>query len=429
MSLVSSLNLVQAIVSPVGSTSLASKRTVVKNARSAGARASRSLPGAQFSHKIAESRASFFGETLSVKDSLSLPPRTARFGLACHGNVTRVSAAVAKATKVDLATANPKDVRVLLVGGTGYIGRYVAFELIKRGYNTTIVSRSRSGVGGKKTEDDVRKEFEGAEVVFGDVCDKESLQQSAFKDGRSYNVVVNCLASRTGGKRDSWKIDYQASLDVQEAARAAGCQHIVLLSAICVQKPLLEFQRAKLKYEAALTSAGDLTYSIVRPTAFFKSLGGQVARVKNGSSYIMFGDGKLCKCNAISEADLAEFIVNCVSQPDKRNAILPIGGPGSPVTPLEQAGILFKMFNREPKYTSVPIQVMDVAIGAIDFVGNLLKNEGIQDAAEFARIGRYYATEDMVGPSYGKDTLEDFFKQVSEKGMAGQELGDAAVFK
>jgi len=32
----------------------------------------------------------------------------------------------------------------------------------------------------------------------------------------------------------------------------------VLLSAICVQKPLLEFQRAKLKFEAALqvSSAG-----------------------------------------------------------------------------------------------------------------------------------------------------------------------------
>jgi divinyl chlorophyllide a 8-vinyl-reductase len=50
----------------------------------------------------------------------------------------------------------------------------------------------------------------------------------------------------------------------------------VLLSAICVQKPLLEFQRAKLAFEAKLQEAGDITYSIVRPTAFFKSLAGQV---------------------------------------------------------------------------------------------------------------------------------------------------------
>ncbi len=55
-----------------------------------------------------------------------------------------------------------------------------------------------------------------------------------------------------------------------------GAQHFVLLSAICVQKPLLEFQRAKLKIETELQSQNDLTYAIVRPTAFFKSLGGQV---------------------------------------------------------------------------------------------------------------------------------------------------------
>lgn len=53
-------------------------------------------------------------------------------------------------------------------------------------------------------------------------------------------------------QKDSWLIDYQASLNCLEAARAQGAQHYVLLSAICVQKPLLEFQRAKLAMEKAL---------------------------------------------------------------------------------------------------------------------------------------------------------------------------------
>lgn len=65
-----------------------------------------------------------------------------------------------------------------------------------------------------------------------------------------------------------------------------------------------------------------------------------------------------------------------------------------------------------------------------------------QDAAEFGRIGKYYATESMLvwdpvkqeyladaTPSYGKDTLEDFFsKAVQDGGLKGQELGDQAVF-
>lgn len=37
-----------------------------------------------------------------------------------------------------------------------------------------------------------------------------------------------------------------------EAGRAQGAAHFVLLSAICVQKPLLEFQRAKLAFEEKL---------------------------------------------------------------------------------------------------------------------------------------------------------------------------------
>ncbi len=65
-------------------------------------------------------------------------------------------------------------------------------------------------------------------------------------------------------------------MNVLETARQKGASHFVLLSAICVQKPLLEFQHAKLKFETALQAAGDITYSIVRPTAFFKSLAGQV---------------------------------------------------------------------------------------------------------------------------------------------------------
>jgi nucleoside-diphosphate-sugar epimerase len=45
---------------------------------------------------------------------------------------------------------------------------------------------------------------------------------------------------------------WQATKNVLDAARSAGASHFVLLSAICVQKPLLEFQRAKLKLEAEL---------------------------------------------------------------------------------------------------------------------------------------------------------------------------------
>ncbi|KAI3428321.1 hypothetical protein D9Q98_006701 [Chlorella vulgaris] len=333
-----------------------------------------------------------------------------------------------------------KDVRVLVVGATGYIGKYVVKELVKRGYNVVAFARERSGVGGKKSADDVRQELAGADVRFGDVSDMSSLRGTAFKD--KVDVVVSCLASRTGGIKDSWDIDYQATLNALEAGRAQGAAHFVLLSAICVQKPLLEFQRAKLALEAKLQEAakeGGITHSIVRPTAFFKSLAGQVELVKDGKPYVMFGDGTLAACKPISEEDLARFIADCVAEEDKVNQVLPIGGPGQALTAKDQAEMLFDILGKPPKYFPVPVALMDGIIGLLDLLAKVFP--GLKDGAEFGKIGKYYAVESMLlwdpvnqqymadeTPSYGTDTLEAFFRRAATEGLKGQELGDQAVF-
>jgi hypothetical protein len=51
----------------------------------------------------------------------------------------------------------------------------------------------------------------------------------------------------------------------------------------------------------------------VRPTAFFKSLAGQIELVKTGKPYVMFGDGNLASCKPISEQDLARFMADCIT--------------------------------------------------------------------------------------------------------------------
>ena len=105
---------------------------------------------------------------------------------------------------------------MLVLGPTGYIGRFVTKELIQRGYKVTVFSREKAGVGGKKGKSDVEADFPGAHrVVFGDVkvrqegprrsCasdapglqSRDSLRYNAFDE--RVDVIVSCLASRTGG--------------------------------------------------------------------------------------------------------------------------------------------------------------------------------------------------------------------------------------
>lgn len=76
------------------------------------------------------------------------------------GHVSRWAARAAAAPSAkgeDFRQKEPKDIRVLVVGATGYIGKFVVKELIKRGYNVVAFAREKSGIGGKASMDDTRK--------------------------------------------------------------------------------------------------------------------------------------------------------------------------------------------------------------------------------------------------------------------------------
>ena len=277
----------------------------------------------------------------------------------------------------------------------------------------------------------------GARLRFGDVTDPISVARDGLGDDR-FDAVVSCLATRTGGVKDAWRVEHRANLNVLQAAARAGVEHFVLLSAICVQKPRLEFQRAKLAFEAALVASG-LDYSIVRPTAFFKSLSGQVEAVKKGKPFVVFGDGERTACKPIGEADLARFLADCLDDPARRNAILPVGGPGPAITPRQQGELLFALCGRAPRFRHVPLRLFDAIVATLGALSRVVPP--LRDKAEFARIGRYYATESMLvwdevegrydpeaTPSFGEQTLHDFYARVLREGLAGQELGDHAMF-
>ena len=318
--------------------------------------------------------------------------------------------------------------RVFVVGATGYIGKHAVRELVARGHH--VVCFARASVTGKPATSGQ------AAFRFGDVTDPASIVRDGIC-GERFDAVVSCLATRTGAPKDAWLVEDEANRHVLDACREAGATHFVLLSAICVQKPLLAFQHAKLAFERTLAASG-MTYSIVRPTAFFKSLSGQMEAIKRGKPFLVFGDGEQTACKPISERDLARFLADCLEDPAKQNAILPIGGPGPAITPKEQAHLLAELTNQSPRLRRVPVRLMDAIIFVLGTLGRVLPS--LRDKAEFARIGRYYATESMLlrtpsgvydaaaTPSCGADTLRAFYIRVLRDGLAGQELGDHGVF-
>ena len=324
--------------------------------------------------------------------------------------------------------------RVFVLGATGTIGRATVRALVERGHEVVCFLRARKNsaalsAGGNGV-------FYGASVRFGDVSHPQSLERDGFR-GERFDVLLSCLASRTGAPKDAWAIDHQAHVHALHQAKAAGVTQFVLLSALCVQKPLLEFQKAKLAFEAELIGSG-VSYSIVRPTAFFKSLSGQIDRVKRGKPYLLFGDGAITATKPISDRDLGNYLAECLDHNDRWNRILPIGGPGGAITPRQQGEEIFRLLGMEPKFKRLPVKLLDAVIAALSALGRLAPP--VAAKAELARIGRYYATESMLvldpatgrynagmTPSVGSDRLFDFYAQVIN-GEVANERGDHAVY-
>jgi len=331
---------------------------------------------------------------------------------------------------------SPHPRRVLVLGATGTIGRAITRALVQSGHDVVCFVRSRARGGGTLSPDEGARLLPGATLRFGDVTDPASLARDGFR-GERFDAVVSCLASRTGAPQDAWAVDYEAHINALAAARSAGVTHMVLLSAICVQKPRLAFQHAKLAFESALIESG-LTYSIVRPTAFFKSLSGQIDRLKRGKPFLVFGDGTLTACKPISDDDLARYLAECLDQESRQNRVLSIGGPGDAVTPKQQGERLFALLNLEPRFRRVPVALLDSIVWVLGALGQMLPS--LAEKAELARIGRYYATESMLvldpatgrydaaaTPSTGSETLFDFYARLVESKVS-IDRGDHAVF-
>ncbi|MEO0937728.1 MAG: NAD(P)H-binding protein [Pseudomonadota bacterium] len=288
--------------------------------------------------------------------------------------------------------------RIMLFGATGTIGRAAHAALLSEGHEVHAPER---GADFAKRMKEVRPE-----------------------------VVMSCLASRTGTPADAEAVDHLLNAAILGAAVPAGVQHFILLSAICVQRPLLGFQKAKLAFEAKLRAA-PMMGTIVRPTAFFKSLSGQVERLRAGKPFLLFGDGTLTACKPISDGDLGRYLAKCVVDTSLQGRVLPIGGPGPAITPREQGAMLFEALGLTPKFRQVPVALLSTIITA-------LRLFGLRDKAELAKIGRYYATESMLvwdgarydadaTPEFGTETLAQHYARLA-RGHVEDQRGAHAVF-
>lgn len=244
---------------------------------------------------------------------------------------------------------------ILLVGATGVLGREATRQLRIAKHSVRAMTRTPQKAGELITL--------GAEVIYGDLTDAPSLTRACT----GAEIVIASAHSLIGrGKYRSEKVDDQGHRDLIDAAKKANVRQFIYISAhkVAPDHPV-DFDRTKYRIEQYLQQSG-LTYTILRPSAFMewhahRLLGKGI--LDKGKTTIL-GNGALPN-NFVAARDIAQLIVNVLTNPKAYNRIIDIGGPTNPSK--NEVAALYGRF------AGVTPQVNHISPGTLRLLSKLIK--------------------------------------------------------
>jgi len=211
---------------------------------------------------------------------------------------------------------------ILVTGSTGFVGPHVVHALRERDKPVRALVRTPSGRSATTLA------AWGAELVQGDMTDRESLRRAV--DGAE--VVVHLVAIRQGPEEQFRQIMEQGTRELVAAAEEAGVRRFVLMSALGTSeetKDLVPYYHAKWEQEQTLRTSG-LEHVIFRPSFVFARDGGilptfrKLAKLTPVTPIIGSGQQRI---QPIWIDDVGAYFAQSVDLPEAANRIFELGGP------------------------------------------------------------------------------------------------------
>jgi NADH dehydrogenase len=211
-------------------------------------------------------------------------------------------------------------VKVLVTGGTGFVGTHLVNRLLQRGHAVAVLARHP-----EKTRNRYNRPVETAP---GDVLDPASLAAAAA--GREALVhLVGIIHEEESQTFD--RMHREAAENVVAAATAAGARRYLHMSAMGSSEDApSEYGRTKAAGEKAVR-ASSLDWTIFRPSIIFGPGDGFVSLlapiVRGNPGFIpVIGPGTT-RFQPVSIYDVARVFADALEKPETRGKAYEVGGP------------------------------------------------------------------------------------------------------
>lgn len=201
---------------------------------------------------------------------------------------------------------------ILVVGGTGTLGRELVTRLCASGRDVRVLTRDRD-----------RAEGLAVDVAVGDVRDAATLADAT----RGASVVISAahgfLGGRGAGPRE---VDDEGNANLVRSASAAGVERFILLSALDARPDHpMSLHRAKHAAEQHLHASG-LSWTTLRPSSYVETWMGIVgARLASGGPALVFGRGDN-PINFVSIRDVATLVERAITDPALHDEAVDVPG-------------------------------------------------------------------------------------------------------
>ena len=200
--------------------------------------------------------------------------------------------------------------KALVAGATGETGSRIVSRLVQRGVPVRALVRDAATAREKLPIE--------VELFEADVTDRASLQRAV----EGCTVVLSATGARPSfDPSGPYKVDYEGTKNLVDAAKQGSIEHFVMVSSLCVSKffhPLNLFFLIlywKKQAEEYLQASG-LTYTIVRP-------GGLKSDDQDDRPLVMAPADTLFEGN-VPRLKVAETCVEALFQPAARDKVVEI---------------------------------------------------------------------------------------------------------